>query len=161
MGQLGHAWRPLISDVRCRCKLAGCWCCSMFDNDRNFLEVGVPHAIRARQFRFAQITLQVFIILTKELRTRLVLRSCYTMIVWCWYACIPTLLAFYFCGLYASCALCVFLCVYYVYYVYMGQVPEIKLMYVCMYVCRHFVIFQFEKLIQFPFPVYFVQTVNF
>jgi len=24
-------------------------------------------------------------------------------------------------------------CVYYVYYVYMGQVPEIKLMYVCMY----------------------------
>jgi len=24
--------------------------------------------------------------------------------------------------------------VYYVYYVYMGQVPEIKLMYVCMYV---------------------------
>jgi len=28
-----------------------------------------------------------------------------------------------------------FLCVYYVYYVYMGQVPEIKLMYVCMYVC--------------------------
>jgi len=37
---------------------------------------------------------------------------------------------FYLCGL---CALCVFLCVYYVYYVYLGQVPEINLMYVCMY----------------------------